>query len=334
MLGTDAGTRGSSLPEGRHGLQVRAGPVDAGARVYPSAAYDRAVPLLTLLSDPTARDLGESAVHDVSGDRATSSPRWLRPGAAVEVELDGDAGLEEGTWEAWQARGIDVVLQPRGARRRRVLLADMDSTMIEQECIDELAAQVGVGERVAAITARAMNGELDFAEALHERVGLLQGLPVDVVRTVLDERITLAPGGPELLATTAAHGGYAALVSGGFTHFTEVVAARLGFDEHRANTLEVADGRLTGRVVPPVVGQDAKVAALREITSRLGLTPADAVAVGDGANDLPMLQLAGLGVALHAKPAVAARAPVRVNHGDLTALLYLQGYSDDEIVRP
>ncbi|ANS80672.1 Phosphoserine phosphatase [Serinicoccus hydrothermalis] len=291
------------------------------------------MPVLTLLSDPAARDLSDAAVRDVGGGLAVSAPRWLRTGAAVEVELRDGAVLGDGVREAWHARGVDVVLQTGGVRRRRLLLADMDSTMIEQECIDELAAQVGVGERVAAITARAMNGELDFAAALHERVGLLQGLPVDVVRTVLDERISLAPGGRELLATTTAHGGYAALVSGGFTHFTEVVAKRLGFDEHRANTLEVEEERLTGRVVPPVVGRDAKVAALHDITARLGLTPADVVAVGDGANDLPMLQLAGLGVALHAKPVVAQRAPVRVDHGDLTALLYLQGYSDDEIVR-
>ncbi len=289
--------------------------------------------MLTLLCNPASPELTDAAVREAGAGLATSAPRWLRRGAAVEVEVADGWAMEPHDQDSWRARGVDVVVQPDGPRRRRVLLADMDSTMIQQECIDELAAEVGVGERVAAITARAMNGELDFAEALAERVGLLRGLPLQVVRGVLDERITLAPGGPELLATTAAHGGYAALVSGGFTHFTEQVAARLGFDEHRANTLEVEDGRLTGRVVPPVVGQDAKVAALREITARLGLGPDDVVAVGDGANDLPMLQLAGLGVALHAKPAVADRAPVRVDHGDLTALLFLQGYSDDEIVR-
>nr|WP_010147686.1 phosphoserine phosphatase SerB [Serinicoccus profundi] len=292
------------------------------------------MPVLTLLSDPSARDLTEAAPTEVAGTSAAGTPRWLRPGSAVEVPVAEDLLLAEDLWAAWQARGVDLVLQPEGPRRRRVLLADMDSTMIQQECIDELAAQAGVGAQVASITARAMNGELDFEAALAERVGLLRGLPVGVVDEVLAERITLTPGGPELLATMAAAGGYAALVSGGFTLFTEVIAARLRFDEHRANTLEVADGAFTGHVVPPVVGQDAKLAALREITARLGLGADDVVAVGDGANDLPMLQAAGLGVALHAKPAVAAGARVRVNHGDLTAALYLQGYAEDEFVRP
>ena len=292
------------------------------------------VPLLTLLSDPSARDLSRTTPSEVAGTAVAGEPRWLRPGSAVQVPVGPRMRLDEDLWTTWQARGVDVVLQPDGARRRRVLLADMDSTMIQQECIDELAAHAGVGEQVAGITARAMNGELDFAGALHERVALLRGLPVGVVDTVLADRITPTPGGAELLATMAAAGGYAALVSGGFTLFTRVVAERLGFDEHRANTLEVADGRLTGRVVLPVVGQEAKLRALEEICARLGLGPEDVVAVGDGANDLPMLRAAGLGVALHAKPAVARQVPVRVNHGDLTAVLYLQGYAEDEFVRP
>ncbi len=292
------------------------------------------VPLLTLLSDPSARDLTVTTPHEVGGAAVSGEPRWLRPGSAVQVAVGPQLRLDDDLWSAWQRRGVDVVLQPDGPRRRRVLLADMDSTMIEQECIDELAAHAGVGEQVADITARAMNGELDFAGALDERVALLRGLPVEVVDTVLAERITPRPGGPELLATMAAAGGYAALVSGGFTLFTRVIAERLGFDEHRANTLEVAEGRLTGRVVLPVVGQEAKLRALEEISGRLGLGRDDVVAVGDGANDLPMLQAAGLGVALHAKPAVARQVPVRVNHGDLTAVLYLQGYAEDEFVRP
>ncbi|WP_202978362.1 phosphoserine phosphatase SerB [Serinicoccus chungangensis] len=292
------------------------------------------MPLLTLLSDPSARDLSRTTPSEVAGTEVAGEPRWLRPGSAVQVPVGPRMRLDEDLWTTWQARGVDVVLQPDGARRRRVLLADMDSTMIQQECIDELAAHAGVGEQVAGITARAMNGELDFAGALHERVALLRGLPVGVVDTVLADRITPTPGGAELLATMAAAGGYAALVSGGFTLFTRVVAERLGFDEHRANTLEVADGRLTGRVVLPVVGQEAKLRALEEICARLGLGPEDVVAVGDGANDLPMLRAAGLGVALHAKPAVARQVPVRVNHGDLTAVLYLQGYAEDEFVRP
>lgn len=204
--------------------------------------------------------------------------------------------------------------------------------MIQQECIDELAEVAGVGARVKEITARAMNGELDFEGALTERVGLLKGLDEGVIQQVLDQRITLMPGGKALLATMKANGGYAALVSGGFTAFTASVAATLGFDENRANTLLVADGKLTGEAGRPILGKQAKVEALEQITKRLGIAEADVIAVGDGANDLGMLKRAGTGVALHAKPSVAAECDVRINHGDLTALLYVQGYARDEFV--
>jgi phosphoserine phosphatase len=226
---------------------------------------------------------------------------------------------------------VDLLLQPEGERRKRLLIADMDSTMIGQECIDELADVAGVGARVAEITARAMNGELDFEGALKERVGLLAGLDEGVIGRVLAERITDAPGGRVLVATMVAAGARAVLVSGGFTAFAGPVAARLGFGEARANVLEVADGRLTGQVVEPILGREAKVAALRELTAGIG-GPAAAIAVGDGANDLGMLELAGTGVALHAKPSVQAAAPHVVNHGDLTALLFMQGYGRGEFV--
>lgn len=255
---------------------------------------------------------------------------WLNPGIAAEFQIDLRPENLEEVWSDLQTIAIDLVLQPTAARRKRVLLADMDSTMIDQECIDELAAEAGVGKRVAAITARAMNGELNFHEALIERVGLLAGLPESTIRKVLDTRITLAEGGRELVATMRAHGGYGALVSGGFTSFSEPVARQLGFHENRANTLLSEGGVLTGHVALPVLGREAKVEALNEITAARGLTPADVIAVGDGANDLGMLQLAGTGVALHAKPAVAAQAGITINHGDLTALLYLQGYSARE----
>jgi len=229
---------------------------------------------------------------------------------------------------------VDLVVQPDEGRRKKMLLADMDSTMIQQECIDELADEAGVGERVKDITARAMNGELDFDGALRERVGLLAGLDADVIQTVLQTRISMMSGGATLLATMKSNSAYAALVSGGFTAFTESVATHLGFDENRANTMIVKDGALTGEVGLPILGKQAKVDALEQITARLGLSDSDVMAVGDGANDLGMLHRAGTGVALHAKPSVAAECDVRINHGDLTALLYIQGYARDAFVVP
>lgn len=256
--------------------------------------------------------------------------QWLAPDEAADFTL---AKVPANRWQVWddmQSMGVDLVVQPADGRRKKMLLADMDSTMIEQECIDELAEEAGVATRVKDITARAMNGELDFEGALLERVALLKGLPVEMIGQVLETRITFMPGGRQLLATMKAEGAYCALVSGGFTAFTARVAEALGFDENRANTLLAEDGVLTGDVTRPILGREAKVRALEEITTRLGLSEAEVMAVGDGANDLGMLGRAGAGVALHAKPSVAAQCDIRVNHGDLTALLYLQGYARSE----
>lgn len=285
---------------------------------------------LTLLAAPDRADLPSSLVEELRKRWNGGPARWLEREVAAEFPLEEQPADFWDRWQMLQELGFDMALQPSQDRRKSILLADMDSTMIQQECIDELADFAGVGERVAAITARAMNGELNFHEALVERVGLLAGLQESVIEQVLDSRITLMPGGRTLIATMKAHGAYTALVSGGFTVFTEPVAAALGFDEHRANTLLAEDGVLTGHVSLPVLGREAKIEALEQITARHGLTPAAAIAVGDGANDLGMLQLAGTGVALHAKPSVAAQVSVRVNHGDLTSLLYLQGYSQPE----
>ena len=255
---------------------------------------------------------------------------WLAPDEAVEFTMTEVPGNRWEVWQTFQDSRVDLVVQPAEGRRKKMLLADMDSTMIEQECIDELAEVAGVGPHVREITARAMNGELDFEGALLERVALLRDLPENVIGEVLASRITYMPGGAELVATMRANGAYAALVSGGFTAFTRAVAATLGFDEHRANTLQVQDGRLLGDVARPILGRAAKVQALEEISTRIGISHADVIAVGDGANDLGMLGRAGAGVALHAKPSVAAQCDIRINHGDLTALLYLQGYAKDE----
>lgn len=229
-------------------------------------------------------------------------------------------------------RPIDVVVQTPVARRKRLLIADMDSTLIGQECIDELADALGIKSDIAAITERAMRGEIEFEPALRERVSLLKGLPVSVVDEVLADRITLTPGARALVQTMKAHGAYSALVSGGFTVFSGPIRERLGIDEHQSNVLHVADDKLTGTVAEPILGRDAKRKRLEELIVELDIPRSDTLAVGDGANDLAMLDGAGLGVAFHAKPKVAEAADVRIDHGDLSALLYLQGYSATDIV--
>ncbi len=288
----------------------------------------------TMLTNPAQPALDPALVESLRNAWGGGDALWLAPDEAAEFALPERPANFEEVWQELQGMGVDLAVQPAKGRRRKVLLADMDSTMIEQECIDELAAEAGIGARVAEITALAMDGKLDFEAALKERVALLKGLDCAVIEKVLAERITLAPGGDVLLATMKANGAYAALVSGGFTAFTEVVAERLGFDEHRANRLLTEGGKLTGKVAEPILGRDAKVQALHEITARLGIATAGVLAVGDGANDLGMLELAGAGVALHAKPSVARRCDIRINHGDLTALLYLQGYAQEEFVAP
>jgi phosphoserine phosphatase len=288
--------------------------------------------IATLLTNPETPKLDRVAVESLRDAWGGGDALWLDPGVAAEFALEVvPANLWE-VWDGFQAMGIDLAVQPAVGRKKRMLIADMDSTMIQQECIDELADEAGVGPYVAGITARAMNGELEFEAALRARVGLLKGLEEAVIARVIRDRITLMPGGQALVATMRGNGGYAALVSGGFTAFTGAIAGVLGFDENRANTLLVEGGRLTGAVAEPILGRAAKVQALEEISARLGISPAEAVAVGDGANDLGMLGLAGMGVALHAKPSVQAECQVRVNHGDLSALLYLQGYRRDEFL--
>lgn len=261
---------------------------------------------------------------------------WLAEGIACDLDLPPEAQADETTARlraALAVEPIDVIVQQAETRRKKILIADMDSTMIDQECIDELADEIGVKDHVAAITARSMNGEIAFEPALRERVALLKGLDAAVVEHIVANRLTLASGGRALVQTMRANGAWTALVSGGFEVFTTRIAAMLGFQENRANSLLDQDGRFTGLVGEPILGRAAKAEALLEICARLGLTPADAIAVGDGANDLDMIRLAGTGVALHAKPSVAAQAKVRIDHADLTALLYLQGYRQEEFVQ-
>jgi len=285
---------------------------------------------ITLVSpDPAALAQAAAAVRAAL---AISSEIPLGEGA---LDLLADLPLVEihiAVKDAVGDRPVDFAVQPVENRRKRLLIADMDSTIINVECLDELADFAGVKDKVSEITERAMRGELAFEGALRERVGMLKGLSVDALQACYDDRVKLNPGARTLVRTMAAHGGRCALVSGGFTFFTSRVAEAAGFHLNRANTLIEEDGRLTGTVGEPILGKEAKLAALREETAALGLTPADALAVGDGANDLAMIEVAGLGVAYRAKPIVAAQAHAKVDHADLTALLYFQGYTQAEFV--
>jgi phosphoserine phosphatase len=295
----------------------------------------------TLISNPARPALDGAAVERARAALAgAATPEWLDPGIAADIPFTPDAGqdqrgLSNDIRAALAGRPIDVVVQPRTRRRKRLFLADMDSTMIGQECIDELADHAGLKAHVAAITERAMRGEIEFEPALRERVALLRGLPQSVIADVIDKRIVLTPGGRALIATMRANGAYTCLVSGGFTLFTGRIGAMLGFDENRANTLVIGPGNeLAGLVEEPILGREAKLATLNELRERLGLAREDTMAIGDGANDIPMIEAAGLGVAYHGKPAVAEAAAARIDHGDLTALLYAQGYGRAEFVVP
>jgi phosphoserine phosphatase len=286
----------------------------------------------TLISNPSRPSLDDAHVAVAVGVLSTAqAPRVLDPGIAIDIPFTpggaDDKAIAERLRTALRDVAVDVVVQPAATRRKRLFVADMDSTMIGQECIDELADLVGLKPHVAAITERAMRGEIDFEPALRERVALLKGLPVSVVADVIAERITLTPGGRELVNTMRRNGAYTCLVSGGFTLFTGPISRTIGFDEDRGNTLLVEGDKLAGRVAEPILGREAKLATLIELRERLGLSVQDTLAIGDGANDLAMIEAAGLGVAYHAKPKVAAAAHARIDHGDLTALLYCQGYA-------
>jgi phosphoserine phosphatase len=282
--------------------------------------------LISSAAHPALNDGAVKAAIDVlrAQGATVGTPQWLAPEIACELPFDGAALPVAMT-------AIDAVVVPAVHRRKKLLVADMESTMIENEMLDELAEFLGLREKIAAITARAMNGEIDFAAALKERVGLLRGLPV----ARLDEaarRIRYTPGGATLVATMKKHGAHCALVSGGFTYFTALARQTLGFDADSANVLKHDGKTLAGAVGPPILGKEAKLATLQRLAAEHGLSADQTLSVGDGANDLPMLQAAGLGVAFHAKPAVAAAVPARIDHGDLSALLYLQGYRRSEFI--
>jgi phosphoserine phosphatase len=291
---------------------------------------------LVLTADPAGAPLDHStaAAAEAALARAGAQVRgkaWLAPALACEIAFAGGDGAGDAARAALAGAAVDVNAVSEAGRRKRLLLADMESTLIENEMLDDLAAMIGIGDEVAEITRRAMNDELDFRDALRERVALLAGLPAERMEEAA-LGIRIMPGAATLAATMKANGAYTAIVSGGFLFFTRLVRNRLAFDYDEGNDLEIAAGSLTGEVREPILNRDGKVNALRRIASERGLDPGATLAVGDGANDMPMLQAAGMGVAFRAKPAVAAAARLRIGHGDLTALLYLQGYRREEFV--
>ena len=297
---------------------------------------------LVLTSPPNRPSLSDFAVDrawSVIPEALRRGQRWLSPNEAWEAEFatnEVTAGSELKADVSFALKGltldINVVTAEPNLRRNKLLVADMESTIIEQECLDELADFVGMRDRISAITASAMRGELDFEAAIKERVGLLAGLDVSTLQEVYDKRVTLMPGAEVLIDTMKAHGATCALVSGGFDFYAQKVRDRLGFHACQANRLEESGGKLTGRVIEPILGLEAKLAALEGYKKEQGLSRALTMATGDGANDLAMIKAAGLGVAFRAKPVVAAEADAAITYGDLTALLYLQGYSKEEFV--
>jgi phosphoserine phosphatase len=283
--------------------------------------------VITLIADGAVTVLSPTLADRLAATVEPSATVWLDEGKAIDFLFDFAPHRQAAALRLQpEARPLDMIVQPIKGRRKRLFLADMDSTMIEQECIDELADFVAIKSLVADITARAMRGELAFEPALKERVSLLKGLPTSIVDQVIAERITLRRGARTLVATMRAHGTHTLLVSGGFTLFTQVIAKMIGFDDHRANVLGTEAGKLSGWVEEPILGREGKLDCLKEFSALLQLEPHETLAVGDGANDVAMLQAAGLGVAFHAKPAVVAQISARIDHADLTALLYAQGY--------
>lgn len=284
--------------------------------------------IVTLLSDPEKLQISQDKIRELHHYCTPSSYQILRPGVAWEIKGDLVPECNEAFGNAFHALNIDVVIQHEDRRPVRLLVADMDSTIIQQECIDELAAEAGVGDRVSAITSRAMNGEIEFAEALRERVAMLAGLPESILEHVWEKRIRFTPGASELVRTMRANGAHTVLISGGFTEFTRRVSESLGFDEHYANELLIENGQLQGAVREPILERDAKTSILEKILARTGIPASQVMAVGDGANDIPMLKMAGCGIAFRAKPSVAAQCSFRIEHCDLSALLYIQGIRD------
>jgi len=285
---------------------------------------------VTMLTAPNSFDLTVDVVRNFMRKWGGYNLNWLAPGEAAAFGIDDVPQTQALDWADLQACGVDLVVQPVKGQKKDVLLADMDSTLIHQECIDELAEEAGLSDQIKTITEMAMNGDLDFEEALTARVRCLKGQSTAIVDSVWRNRIKISSGAGTLIQTMRKNGGYVVVVSGGFTVFTERLASALDVDEHHANQLLVDNDLLTGEVAQPILGRTAKLCVLQDVAGRLGVSTNQVMAVGDGANDLDMLRKAGSGVAMHAKPIVASQCDHKINFGDLTALLYLQGYKKSD----
>lgn len=296
--------------------------------------------VLTVIAASDKGKLTQALVNDIAkalegAGAQVLAQDWLAADIACDIifsKLE-PAAAEDAARAVIGELPIDCVAQDTDGRQKQLLISDMDSTIITIECIDEIADFAGVKEQVAGITERAMRGELDFIAALRERVGLLKGLEAAVLQQVYDKRVKFMPGARELVQTMRANGAYTILVSGGFDFFTSRVQEAIGFHDNSANQLEISEGKLTGKVLEPILDKHAKLATLMQVSGEKNISLSQSLAVGDGANDLPMIMAAGLGAAYHAKPVVQQSARARINHCDLTALLYIQGYRQEEFVK-
>jgi phosphoserine phosphatase len=293
--------------------------------------------VITLITNPATCKLDDYLVNKVfiAAEKAkakVTNIKWLAENQALDIFFDSATAkaVNDIIVQKLEGEKLDFIVQSADGRKKKMLISDMDSTIINEECIDEIADKLGLKAKVSIITERAMNGELDFKDALRERVALLAGLDATALEDVYTNHITLMSGATELVQTMNKHGATCILVSGGFTFFTNKIANRVGFSENRANILEIQNNKLTGKVIEPILDKESKLEALQEIAATLGITKNDVLAVGDGANDLPMIKNAGLGIAYHAKPTVQLEAEFRINYTDLTSLLYAQGYAKDE----
>ena len=286
--------------------------------------------IITLMCNPSKPILTNDLVSKYCQTFEGISVTWLNDGVAADITVPEIPNEFKKYWLELQASKIDMVIQKEKYRKKRLLVADMDSTIIEQESLDELADEVGCGKKINQITKKAMEGKLEFEQALTLRVEYLKGTPISTINRVMISRITLSPGARTLISTMRKNNVYTALISGGFTHFTTKIAQELSFNESKANQFEIRNEKLTGVVKSPILGKEAKVDFIRTLTKKFGLSSIDVIAVGDGANDIGMLELAGSGVAMHAKEIVKSKAKIIINHSDLSALLYIQGYNFNE----